>query len=100
MAESIPVALQPPVAVALAKLVKAFPGPGALPGGVWMEPKWDGFIHWTLSSIGAGAGRHASRLRRLRAGCWPSRPLRHGDVSSSERRKVLVVGNVRSRAEL
>ncbi len=50
MAESIPVALEPPVAVALAKLIKAFPGPGALPGGVWMEPKWDGFIHWTLSS--------------------------------------------------
>ncbi|MEJ1116748.1 ATP-dependent DNA ligase [Paenarthrobacter sp. CCNWLY172] len=43
MAESIPAALQPPVAVALAKLIKAFPGPRALPGGIWMEPKWDGF---------------------------------------------------------
>jgi ATP-dependent DNA ligase len=43
VAESIPAALQPPVAVALAKLIKAFPGPGALPGGIWMEPKWDGY---------------------------------------------------------
>ncbi|ABM10801.1 hypothetical protein AAur_pTC20064 (plasmid) [Paenarthrobacter aurescens TC1] len=51
MAESIPVALQPPVAVALAKLIKTFPGPAALPGGVWMEPKWDGFIHWTSSRV-------------------------------------------------
>lgn len=43
MAESIPPALQPPIAVALAKLVKTFPGPNALPGGVYCEPKWDGF---------------------------------------------------------
>lgn len=43
MAESLPPALQPPVAVALAKLVKAFPGPNALPGGLWAEPKWDGY---------------------------------------------------------
>lgn len=43
MAESLPPALHPPVAVALAKLVKAFPGPNALPGGLWAEPKWDGF---------------------------------------------------------
>jgi ATP-dependent DNA ligase len=43
MAESIPPALQPPVAVALAKLVKSIPGPNALPGGAFFEPKWDGF---------------------------------------------------------
>ncbi|MDP9696158.1 UNVERIFIED_ORG: ATP-dependent DNA ligase [Arthrobacter globiformis] len=43
MAESLPPALQPPVAVALAKLVRTFPGPNALPGGLWAEPKWDGF---------------------------------------------------------
>ena len=43
MAESLPRALQPPVAVALAKLVKTFPGPNALPGGLNVEPKWDGF---------------------------------------------------------
>lgn len=43
MAEFLPPALQPPVAVALAKLVKSFPGPNALPGGLWAEPKWDGF---------------------------------------------------------
>ncbi len=50
MSESIPAALQPPVAVALAKLIKTFPGPGALPGVLHAEPKWDGFIHWTSSS--------------------------------------------------
>ncbi|MBT2565089.1 ATP-dependent DNA ligase [Arthrobacter sp. ISL-85] len=43
MAESLPPALQPPVAVALAKLVKTFPGPNALPGGLTAEPKWDGY---------------------------------------------------------
>lgn len=50
MAESLPPALQPPVAVALAKLVRSFPGPNALPGGLTAEPKWDGFLHWTSSS--------------------------------------------------
>jgi ATP-dependent DNA ligase len=43
MSESIPPALQPPVAVALAKLVKTFPGPDALPGVMYSEPKWDGY---------------------------------------------------------
>ena len=43
MSESIPPALQPPVAVALAKLVKNFPGPGSLPGRLYAEPKWDGY---------------------------------------------------------
>lgn len=42
MSQSIPPALQPPVAVALAKLVKTFPGPGSLPGRLYAEPKWDG----------------------------------------------------------
>ncbi|UKA52253.1 hypothetical protein LFT48_22120 (plasmid) [Arthrobacter sp. FW305-123] len=50
MSESIPRALQPPVAVALAKLIKTFPGSAALPGGIWAEPKWDGYLHWTSSS--------------------------------------------------
>lgn len=39
MSESISPALQPPVAVALAKLVKTFPGPDALPGVIYAEPK-------------------------------------------------------------
>jgi ATP-dependent DNA ligase len=43
MDESIPRALQPPVAVALAKLVKALPGANALPGASYYEPKWDGY---------------------------------------------------------
>lgn len=43
MSEFIPPALQPPVAVALAKLVKSFPAPGTLPGGIYAEPKWDGY---------------------------------------------------------
>ncbi|NWL12327.1 hypothetical protein DM793_13695 [Paenarthrobacter nitroguajacolicus] len=50
MDESIPRALQPPLAVALAKLVKTFPGPAALPGRIYAEPKWDGYLHWTMSS--------------------------------------------------
>ncbi|WP_311214609.1 MULTISPECIES: hypothetical protein [unclassified Arthrobacter] len=50
MDESIPRALQPPVAVALAKLVKDLPGSHALPGASYCEPKWDGYIHWTSSS--------------------------------------------------
>ncbi|MDI2021117.1 hypothetical protein [Paenarthrobacter nicotinovorans] len=50
MHESIPRALHPPVAVALAKLVKALPGSNALPGASYYEPKWDGYIHWTSSS--------------------------------------------------
>ncbi|MFB8369438.1 hypothetical protein ACFC25_08735 [Pseudarthrobacter sp. NPDC055928] len=49
MSESISPALQPPVAVALAKLVKTFPSPGALPGAIYTEPKWDGYLHCTLS---------------------------------------------------
>src|SRR3954447_578286 len=43
MAESLPPALHPPVAVALAKLITALPGRKALPGGLWAEPKWDGY---------------------------------------------------------
>ena len=50
MDEAIPRALQPPVAVALAKLVKTFPGAAALPGRIYAEPKWDGYLHWTSSS--------------------------------------------------
>src|SRR5687768_17078581 len=50
MSESIPPALQPPVAVALAKLVKTFPGPDALPGVMYSEPKRDGYLHWTEST--------------------------------------------------
>ncbi|MFE4080440.1 hypothetical protein [Paenarthrobacter sp. YIM B13468] len=42
MSESIPRTLQPPVAVALAKLVKTFPGPGALPGKVYANPNGTG----------------------------------------------------------
>lgn len=52
MSESISLALQPPVAVALAKLVKTFPGPDALPGVIYAEPKWDGYLHCTLSTLG------------------------------------------------
>lgn len=55
MSESISPALQPPVAVALAKLVKTFPGPDALPGVIYAEPKWDGYLHCTLSMSGPSA---------------------------------------------
>lgn len=43
MAKSFPPALQPPVAVALVKLAKTFPGPKALPGGLRAELKFDGY---------------------------------------------------------
>lgn len=52
MAESIPPALQPPVAVALAKLVKTFPGPAALPGRIYAEPKSDGYRMCALVRAG------------------------------------------------
>jgi hypothetical protein len=67
MDESIPPALQPPVAVALAKLVKTFPGPGALPGGMWAEPKWDGFLHWTSSRARSMDMAHTVQTRTLPA---------------------------------
>lgn len=51
MSEAIPAALKPPVAVALAKLVKSFPAPGALPGVIYSEPKWDGFRTVILSDV-------------------------------------------------
>ena len=39
----LPPTLRPPLDVALAKAVAAFPGPSALPGGSWYEPKFDGY---------------------------------------------------------
>jgi hypothetical protein len=67
MDESIPRALQPPVAVALAKLVKTFPGPGALPGVLYSEPKWDGFRAIVLSdsdgvTLWSRQGKELSRI--------------------------------------
>ncbi len=67
MDESIPRALQPPVAVALAKLVKEFPGPGALPGRIYAEPKWDGFRAIILSdsdgvTLRSRQGKDLSRI--------------------------------------
>jgi hypothetical protein len=46
----IPAALRPPVSLALAEAVAWVPGPDALPGGLVFEPKWDGFLHCTLST--------------------------------------------------
>jgi len=51
VSESVPAALKPPVAVALAKLIKSLPGPGTLPGVIVAEPKWDGFRTIVLSDI-------------------------------------------------
>jgi ATP-dependent DNA ligase len=39
----IPAGLAPPIQLALAKAVEAFPGPNALPGTMCFEPKWDGY---------------------------------------------------------
>lgn len=67
MDESIPRALQPPVAVALAKLVKTFPGPAALPGRIYAEPKWDGYRAIVLSdsdgvTLWSRQGKELSRI--------------------------------------
>jgi ATP-dependent DNA ligase len=43
MDAGLPVGLSLPVKVALARAVEKLPGPGALPGGAWYEPKWDGY---------------------------------------------------------
>jgi ATP-dependent DNA ligase len=39
----IPAGLAPPIQLALAKAVDAFPGPNTLPGTMCFEPKWDGY---------------------------------------------------------
>jgi hypothetical protein len=46
----VPAALRPPVELALAKAVESIPHAGVLPGGNVYEMKWDGFLHWTLST--------------------------------------------------
>lgn len=51
----LPAGLAPPISLALAKAVERIPEAGALPGGCLYEPKWDGFIHWTLSICGPSA---------------------------------------------
>ncbi|TJY66298.1 ATP-dependent DNA ligase [Arthrobacter sp. CAU 1506] len=43
MDAGLPVGLSLPVKVALARAVEKLQGPGALPGGAWCEPKWDGY---------------------------------------------------------
>jgi hypothetical protein len=48
----LPAGLAPPVKVALARAVTKMPRPGALPGTLTFEPKWDGYIHCTLSTRG------------------------------------------------
>ena len=43
MDAGLPSGLSLPVKVALARAVEKMPRPGALPGGAWYEPKWDGY---------------------------------------------------------
>jgi hypothetical protein len=50
MFEGVPAALRPPVALALAKAVESIPSEDALPGGSVYEMKFDGFLHWTMST--------------------------------------------------
>jgi hypothetical protein len=79
MAESIPPALQPPVAVALAKLVKSIPRPNALPGGAFFEPKWDGFRAMVRPSLPPPAQIPARQTR--------PRP-HHGRTAPADQRPV------------
>lgn len=52
MTEDVPASLRPPVPLALAKAVESVPAEAALPGGSVYEPKWDGFLHCTMSTPG------------------------------------------------
>lgn len=75
MSESIPPALQPPIAVAQAKLVKTFPGPDALPGVVYAEPKWDGYrtialINFDGVTLWSRQGKELTRVS-VRLGTTP-----------------------------
>ncbi|KIA73408.1 ATP-dependent DNA ligase [Arthrobacter sp. MWB30] len=67
MGDSIPSALQAPVTVALAKLVKRFPGPEALPGVLHAEPKWDGYRMVILNSSDGATlwSRQGKELSRI-----------------------------------
>lgn len=66
--QGIPVGLHPPVSLALAKAVKRIPEAGALPGSLLFEPKWDGFLHWTMSTTSTGGT--GSRFTCLRGMTW------------------------------
>jgi hypothetical protein len=48
--EILPPVLCPPLEVVLAKAVNGIPPPAALPGQVLFEPKFDGYLHCTLST--------------------------------------------------
>jgi hypothetical protein len=53
--EIIPPALHPPLEVVLTKVVKGVPSLAALPGQMLFEPKFDGYLHCTLSINGSSA---------------------------------------------
>ncbi|MFC9335803.1 hypothetical protein [Arthrobacter sp. NPDC057009] len=57
----LPAGLAPPVKVALAKVVTKMPR--ARPGNLLYEPKWDGYIHWTLSIHAAPADHPVAVVR-------------------------------------
>ncbi|WP_285320718.1 hypothetical protein [Pseudarthrobacter sp. lyk4-40-TYG-27] len=50
MTEDVLATLRPPVPLALAKAVESVPAEAALPGGSVYEPKWDGYLHCTVST--------------------------------------------------
>jgi hypothetical protein len=60
----LPAGLAPPVKVALARAVTKMPRPGALPGTLTWEPKWDGYLHCTPSTRGPSTRRNAGTLAR------------------------------------
>lgn len=60
-----------PYDVALARVVEQIPAPGALEGGCRYEPKWDGYLHWTL-----GLFRMCVLIGRALCACRPERCCR------------------------
>jgi hypothetical protein len=58
----LPAGLAPPVKVTLARAIAKMPRGDASHGILMFEPKWDGYIHWTLSTCGPASEKNCRRL--------------------------------------
>lgn len=59
----LPPGLAPPVKVTLARAIAGMPRANALPCALVFEPKWDGYIHCTLSTRGPICAETCRHLR-------------------------------------